>query len=78
MEVTTTAVLTGAVVTAGRISQGKKISARVIVGAGILALVLSAINQGRPELASAFGMLILVGALLNYGVPLAQKLGFHR
>jgi hypothetical protein len=78
MDATTSAVTTGLVVTVGRWSQGKGMEARVAIGAGILAVILSVIENGHPDLAGKFGTLILVSALMAYMVPIAKKLGYSK
>lgn len=72
------AVLTGTVVTAGRWSEGKQLSMRVIVGATFLAVGLSVLSELNPDLGSAFGALILVAALLRYTVPIVRKTGLAK
>lgn len=74
MDATTSAVLTGTVVTVGRWSQGKGLEAKVVIGAGVFAIGLSAIASGQPEFAGKLGALVLVGALLTYGIPIAKAL----
>lgn len=74
MDATTAAVLTGTVVTVGRWSQGKGLEAKVVIGAGVFAIGLSAIAGSQPAFAGQFGALVLVGALLTYGIPIAKAL----
>jgi hypothetical protein len=69
------AVLTGLVVVLGQWSENKKLSIRVVIGVTVLAIFLSILDSTRADLAKAFGVLILVGAVLRYGVPLTKKLG---
>lgn len=69
------AVLTGLTVTLGRWAEGKKLSINVVIGVTVLAIFLSVLESTRGDLAKAFGMLILVGAVLRYGIPLTKKLG---
>jgi hypothetical protein len=78
MNTTASVVLTGVVVTAGRWSRGEGITMRVVVGAGFLTVVLAALSQVNSGLASQFGVLILVGALLVYGVDIAKKTGLAK
>lgn len=75
MDASTSAVLTGTVVTVGRWSQGKGLEAKVVIGAGVLAIGLSALASSNADFAGKFGTLILVGALFTYAVPIAKALG---
>lgn len=69
------AVLTGITVVLGRWAEGKKLTINIVIGVTVLAVFLSILESTRGDLAKAFGMLILVGAVLRYGVPLTKKLG---
>jgi hypothetical protein len=77
MSTTNTVVLTGVVVALGRWAQGKPVEFRMAIGALVLALFLAAMDDASPKLASQFGALVLVTALLIYAVPIAQKLGYR-
>ena len=78
MNTTSSVVLTGVVVTAGRWAQGKGLTMHVVVGAGFLTIALAALSQVNEGLASQFGVLILVGAVLVYGVDIAKKTGLAK
>lgn len=69
------AVLTGVTVTVGQWSQDKGVTINVVVGSAIFAIGLAAINEAAPDLASKFGLLVLVVALFMYGPAIAWKLG---
>ena len=72
MNTTSSTMLSGALVVAGRWSEGKSVSPRVVVGVVVLVVILSAMPD---EIAKPFAMLILIAALFRYGLPLAQKVG---
>lgn len=78
MDTTTSALLTGVVVTAGRYAQDKPLDAKVALGAGFLAIGLAVLGQINPKLAQSFGTLILVASLLNYAIPISKKAGFTK
>lgn len=78
MNPTNALVLTGVVVTVGRWSQGKQINMRVVVGVTFAAISLAAIDSADPDLARAFGTLILVVALLTYGLDIVEKTGLTK
>ena len=69
------AVLTGVTVTVGQWSQEKGLTINVVVGSTIYAVVLAGMNEISPDLASKFGILVLVIALFMYGPAIAWKLG---
>jgi hypothetical protein len=75
MSPTNAAVLTGVVVTVGRWSEGKPLSAKVVVGAAFLAIFLSVMPE---DLGQGFAVLILLGAVLKYSVTIAQKAGLTK
>lgn len=75
MDTTTAAVTTGVVVAAGRWSQEKKVDAKIFVGTGIVAIFLAVIASNNEKLASQFAVLILVSAVLMYGVDIGKKIG---
>lgn len=74
MNTTASVVLTGVVVGAGHIVREKKVPSKVFVGVGFLAIALAAMNEVNAELASQFAVLILVGAVLMYGVDIGNGL----
>jgi hypothetical protein len=78
MNTTTSAVMTGAIVYAGRWSQGKPLDIRVGIGTAGIALGLSLLAQGNQKLAQQFGLLILFGAALVYIVPIVKGLGLNK
>lgn len=77
MNTTTAAVVTGAVVYAGRWSEGKTLDVKVAVGTAGVALILSLIGQGNAKLGEQFGVLILVAALFRYLPNMVKKLGLN-
>jgi hypothetical protein len=78
MNTTASVVLTGVVVTAGRWSKGQGITTKVVVGAGFLTVALAAMSQVNAGLAQQFGLLVLIGAVLVYGVDIAKKTGLAK
>lgn len=76
MDTTSAAFGTAVIVTAGQWAKdGKGPSIKVIVGMLFLAYFLTLMSQGNPKLASQFAVLILVGALITYTIPITNKLG---
>lgn len=67
MNTTSVAVLTGAVVVAGRWQDGKGMDARPVIGTVGLVLALSLMPE---QLAHPFAILVLIAALGRYGIPL--------
>lgn len=79
MDATTSVVLTTVVVTVGQWAKDDKgPSIKIVVGGLVLVIILSAISSGNEKLGSQFGLLILVGSLLAYAVPITKKLGFSK
>jgi hypothetical protein len=72
MNPVTSVFLSGGVVALGHVVQGKSIPMRVFVGTGILAVGLSALAEGNAKFASQFGLLVLVGAIFMYAIPLGN------
>lgn len=68
-------VLSAATVTIGKWSAGQPLSTGVIIGSTFVAISLSAMNEASPELASAFGMLLLVMVLFKYAPAIFHKFG---
>lgn len=75
MNTTTSVVATGVTVTVGQWASEKRLSIKVFVGIAAMAIFLSIMESGNEKLAQQFGMLILVSAVLIYGVPIGKKLG---
>lgn len=75
MDTTTSVITTGIVVTVGRWSQEKELNMKMFIGFGALAIFLSVMQAGNEKLASQFAALILVSAVLIYGVAIGKKLG---
>lgn len=78
MNATGTVVLSGVVVTAGRWSQGKALTMRIIVGGTVLMLFLAAMNEANEDLAGKFALLVLAASVLTYGVDIAKKTGLAK
>lgn len=75
MDTTTSVVATGVVVTVGRWADEKKVEPRIFIGLGALAIFLAVFQSGNEKIAQQFALLILVTAVLLYGVPIGRKLG---
>jgi hypothetical protein len=73
MNTTSAAVLTVVVVGTGRFAEDKPFDPKLAIAAAALALSLAALSQANEPLASQFGTLILVGAVLRYGVSIGKK-----
>lgn len=65
----------GAITAIAQIARGEWPSARLIAGVGIAGAALLMVASKSPELASAFGTLVLVTALMVSGVDLAKAAG---
>lgn len=75
MDTTTSVVATGLVVGFGRWADEKEISIKMFVGLGAVAIFLALISASDEKLGSQFALLILISAVLVYGVPIGTKLG---
>lgn len=69
------ALLSMVVVVGGRFATGKKVTGKIVVGGLILATFLAVMAEWRADFAKQFGVLILVGVLLVYAVPVFDNLG---
>lgn len=79
MDTTTAVVATGIVVFTGQwAKKNEGPSIKLVVGGTVLAVMLSVISQANEKLASQFAVLILVGALLIYVIPISKKLGYSK
>lgn len=75
MDTMTSVVATGVTVTIGRWSQEKPVEIKTFVGIAAFAIFLSVMQASNSKLAEQFGTLILVSAVLIYGIPIGKKLG---
>lgn len=75
MNTTTAVVLTGAIVTLGQWLKEKKVTMKIWVGVGVLAVCLAVFNEADPKLAGQFGLLVLIGAVLLYAETISKALG---
>lgn len=78
MNTTSAAVLTVLVVTGGQYAQGKTLSMKILIGLGVFAIGLAALSEVNAELGKAFGLLVLVTAVLMYARPIAKGLGYAK
>lgn len=78
MDTSTSALLTGVIVTAGQWSQGKGLTVRVILSAVFLAIMLTVLSQANEKLAKQFALLILVGAVITYTPSIIEKSGLGK
>jgi hypothetical protein len=75
MDTTTSVIATGLVVTTGRWANEQSLGIKMFVGFGVLAIMLEIMAATNEKLAGQFALLILVSALLIYGVPIGKKIG---
>lgn len=78
MDTTTSALLTGLIVTGGQVANGKGISIKVVIAVLFLAMILSLMSNANDTLARKFGILILVGATFAYAPAIVDKLGLGK
>jgi hypothetical protein len=78
MDTTTSAVTSGLIVVAGRWAQGKGLDAKVLLGAGFMAIGLTVLASINEPLARGFSVLVLVSVLLTYGIPIFKKAGLAK
>lgn len=79
MDTTTAVVATAVVVTAGEWAKNDKgPSIKIVVGGMVLAMFLSALSTSNDKFAAQFSVLILMGALFTYIIPITKKLGFTK
>lgn len=77
MDTTTSVVLASVVVVVGQwAKKGEGPSIKLVTGGMVLAIILAAISQGNEKLGQQMALLVLVGALLTYAIPIVKKLGF--
>lgn len=70
-----TAVATAAGLTAAaNIATGKPVRPRLIIGAGVAAVMLSAAAGIAPQLVRALSVVVIIGALLGPGYALTKPL----
>lgn len=72
--IVTALVATGIIVTLGQWSKNEKVSIKTFVGMGALIVFLAVMQDINSKLATQFAMLILVSAVLIYGVPVGRKI----
>lgn len=72
MDTTTATVATGIVVTLGQWNKQKKVTSKVLVGTAGVAIFLALIANANEKLASQFATLILVAAIMFYGIDIAE------
>lgn len=69
------ALLAAAIATVGQWVKNKKVSMKMILAGLFMSFALATMSEFRPELASAFAVLILVTVTLTYIKPIVQKMG---
>ena len=62
------------IVSGAKIAQGKLPGARVIIGATVAAVLLSAAGGFAPDLVRALSTVIILGTVLGAGYPLIKPL----
>lgn len=75
MNTTTSVVATASIVTVGRMSAGKPMDVKIVVGAGFLTLGLVVLPD---ELAAKFAFMILIVASFTYVPSIANKAGLTK
>jgi|tagenome__1003787_1003787.scaffolds.fasta_scaffold20984420_10 hypothetical protein len=74
-DVTNTVFLTGAVVVVGRWAADEPLNVKIVTGGLFLALTLSAIGNANESFAALVADVLLVTAILSYGLPIATLIG---
>lgn len=77
MDAITAATTTAVIVIVGRWTQGKGLEAKIVIGAGFYAIMLSVIESSQPDFAGKIAALVLVTALLLYMIPITKALGYN-
>ncbi len=78
MNVTTSAMLTFGMVTAGRWSEGKGVELNIAIAAVVLGIGLSVLAETNEPFAEKVGLLVLLGAAFRYLPRLVAKAGYGR
>lgn len=79
MDTTTSTVAAVVIVTVGQWAQKDgTISIKLVVGMMVLVLMMSILGAANEQLAKQFSLLILVGAVFTYAIPITKKLGFTK
>lgn len=68
----------GAVVAANIIGNKPVVTARQVIGTGVYLLMLAAINESAPEIASKIALLVLITALFYYLPTIVKGTGLSR
>ena len=72
--IVTSLIATGIIVTLGQWVKKEKVSMKTFLGMGALVVFLAVLQDINSKLATQFAMLILITAVLIYGVPVGQKI----
>lgn len=75
MNSTSSVVLTGVVVGAGRWANDKPITITVVVSVTFLAIILAVMSEADADFGSKMGLLVLVAAVFTYGPAIVKKAG---
>lgn len=79
MDTTTSVVGTTVVVAFGQWAEKDKgPSIKIVVGGTLLVVMMSAIAASNEKFAEQLSLLLLVGSLLRYAIPITKKLGFGK
>lgn len=70
MKIVSILTITTVIVWAAKIREGDKVPGKVILGMTVLFILLSGLETVNANLATLFATLVLVAALLRYGVDL--------
>lgn len=72
--IVTSVIATGLIVVLGQWVKSEEVSIKTFVGMGALIVFLAVMQDINSKLATQFAVLILVSAVLIYGVPVGQKI----
>lgn len=78
MDVGTSVIGTGVVVTVGRWAQGKSLDIKQFVGIGVFAIGIAFVQQANQPFAEKFALMLFIAALMYYLVPITKKLGWTK
>lgn len=76
MGVGSVVLLTGMVWVAGRWSEGKNLTEAFAIGAFFVILGLSILNMMNDTLALTFAVLLLITAVIRYGISIGRGIGW--
>lgn len=69
------ALVTMVLVVGGRWATGKKVTGKIVVGGLVMATFVAVLGEWREDFARQVAVLILVGVMLVYAIPVFENLG---